>query len=259
MKQLELLDLRTKNMLKINGMKVSRNAEGLHSLTDMWRAAGGFDHQSPSKWKDLSHSRKFIDHIALRLNILKKDIIKGKRGKNQQTFAHWQIALAYAKYLSPEIHAYVNEAFREWYEEQADPGLKIERGVQNYLKRGATPEWVAERFKGITARNALTSTMQNHNCSGNGRNGPFAKATRAITLLVLGQTPKEIKEAKDLRKSAKTRDHLDEFELSRLNFAETEARRLIQKNRALGNDECVQWCEKAGRAVHAAIAAMESA
>ena len=40
-------------------------------------------------------------------------IIRGTRGRSGATFAHWQIALAYAKYLSPEFHMWCNEVVRE--------------------------------------------------------------------------------------------------------------------------------------------------
>jgi hypothetical protein len=45
----------------------------------------------------------FLDHVALISNPGNSGIIESKRGKNGGTSAHWQIGLAYAKYLSPEF------------------------------------------------------------------------------------------------------------------------------------------------------------
>lgn len=39
--------------------------------------------------------------------------ISTKRGVNGVTFAHWQIAMAYAKYLSPEFHVWCSTVVRE--------------------------------------------------------------------------------------------------------------------------------------------------
>jgi len=40
----------------------------------------------------------------------------GNQARTQQrrNFAHWQIALAYAKYLSPELHMAVNETYMRY-------------------------------------------------------------------------------------------------------------------------------------------------
>ena len=81
------------------------------SLTDMWRAAKATDQQSPAKWQALPSSIEFIDHVGLIVG--KSDIMTSKRGKGGSTFAHWQVALAYAKYLSPAFHMWCNTVVRE--------------------------------------------------------------------------------------------------------------------------------------------------
>lgn len=82
------------------------------SLTDMWKAAGGDDAKRPANWarKD---GADFIVHMHSVLNVPQGHIIKAERGKGGATFAHWQIGLAYAKYLSPEFHMWCNEVVRE--------------------------------------------------------------------------------------------------------------------------------------------------
>ena len=42
----------------------------------------------------------FVEHVAKSLNVHSVQVYKTTRGKGSSTFAHWQIALAYAKYLS---------------------------------------------------------------------------------------------------------------------------------------------------------------
>ena len=73
------------------------------SLTDMWKAASRQNHKKPSLWLNSVQAHEFIRTLAKRMGVEISTCLKtvlGK-GKNQGTFAHWQIALAYAKYLSP--------------------------------------------------------------------------------------------------------------------------------------------------------------
>lgn len=260
MGQLALLETEPDNNVAFtfSGVLVRRNDERMINLTEMWRAAGSPSEKNPNDWRSLPEARKFINHIGLRYNTGKSGIIRAERGRGKSTWAHWQIAVAYAKYLSPDFHAYVNEAFKEWAEEKNDPGLKIERGIEGFRKRGYSSEWIAARLDGITARKALMSTLGDHNCKTVGKDNPFAEATRAITIAVVGQSPREIKQAKGLAKSASTRDSLDELELAGLRYAEIAARHLIQKERAIGNKECVERCERAGKAVRNTLAQLQA-
>lgn len=97
--------------------KLAYNGELIHdrgdmlSLTDMWRAAGSDSVKAPAQWQRLSQAIEFIEHVGLIVGNSHNNLVKtGKRGG---TFAHWQIALAYAKYLSPEFHVWCNTVVRE--------------------------------------------------------------------------------------------------------------------------------------------------
>lgn len=100
--------------LIIGGSAIRTNEAGLVSLTDIYAAAdreGLADgKRKPGDWARESGA-DFIDFVASNLNTRKTGIYKTTRGKGGGTFAHWQIALAYAKYLSPELHMQVNEVY----------------------------------------------------------------------------------------------------------------------------------------------------
>jgi len=235
-----------------NGVDFTFDDRRFINLTAMWKAAGSETSKDPRQWRRKEGSG-FIADLAKNLNVPLGHIIVGERGKGGATWAHWQISVAYAKYLSHEFHRFVNEAFREWAEEKADPGLKIERGIDAYLKHGKEVEWIERRFKGITARKALCSTMADHNCKIRGNDNPYAEITRAISLKILGKTPSEIREEKGLAKSAATRDALDESELLSIEWAEVQARKLIKTEAADGNVECVDAGRRAASAIKTAI------
>lgn len=100
--------------LTFNGSVIRDRAEKLN-LTDMWKAAGSPGGRGPADWLALSSAREFVTHIEATLEAGKSGIqtMKGGRGIGGATWAHWQIGLAYAKYLSPEFHMWCNTVVRE--------------------------------------------------------------------------------------------------------------------------------------------------
>jgi len=107
----------TKNQIFYGDVQVRNDAHGFISLNDMWMAAGCPEgKRDPRRWKDEA-GYEFTEHIAKSLNVRLADIYKTTRGRFGGTWAHWQIALAYAKYLSPEFHAWANQAIKDRIEE----------------------------------------------------------------------------------------------------------------------------------------------
>lgn len=97
--------------LMLNGVKVhTRNK--MVSLTDMWRAQGSPAHREPYNW-ERKEGAAFIEAVAITHNLPDNQVIAKKRGKSGATWAHWQIGLAYAKYLSPQFHMQCNVVIRE--------------------------------------------------------------------------------------------------------------------------------------------------
>ena len=97
--------------LVYNGTAIRDKGEML-SLTDMWRAAGSPEGQRPANWAR-KEGRAFIQFVADTHNVPVGHIIKGQRGKGGDTFGHWQIGIAFAKYLSHDFHMWGNRAIRE--------------------------------------------------------------------------------------------------------------------------------------------------
>lgn len=97
------------------------------NLTDMWRAAGSDPSKRPAAWLRSSDARKFCLFLAETLNVLDLHtesfgglIVSAKGGRAPQTSAHWQIGLAYAKYLAPEFHMWCNTVVRREMEQPRD-------------------------------------------------------------------------------------------------------------------------------------------
>ena len=100
--------------LTYNGTLIGRRAEML-SLTDMWRAAGSPDGRAPSDWLALITTKEFVVAVEAGFNAGKSGIETQRGGSGAGrggTWAHWQIGLAYAKYLSVEFHMWCNTVVR---------------------------------------------------------------------------------------------------------------------------------------------------
>jgi hypothetical protein len=108
-------------VLVYNGTPIHDRGEML-CLTDMWRAAGSDPSKQPSRWRKLPGSGEFIDHIAAAGRFSPSELFQVSLGA--ATWAHWQIAFAYAKYLSPEFHAWCNEVVRAHMEGRTPPPLR---------------------------------------------------------------------------------------------------------------------------------------
>jgi hypothetical protein len=101
--------------LVYNGLTIGTQHE-MVCLTDLWRSAGSDDSKRPAKWLELPSTREFIDYVGS-LTIRNSDsLISTIEGRNGGTWAHWQIAYAYGKYLSPECHVYCNTVLRAHFE-----------------------------------------------------------------------------------------------------------------------------------------------
>lgn len=88
------------------------------NLTDMWIAAKMPAARRPANWAR-KEGAQFIAFVADSLNVPMGHISSAERGRNGGTYAHWQVAMAYAKALSPEFHMWCNTVVRERMEGRA--------------------------------------------------------------------------------------------------------------------------------------------
>ncbi|HEV7374956.1 MAG TPA: hypothetical protein VGN95_09585, partial [Pyrinomonadaceae bacterium] len=186
---------------------------------------------------------------AEKQKVTKNHLLQIAPGKSGFTRAHWQIALAYAKYLSPQLHELVNEVFKERVEEEVSPELAYyrgrERAVRGYRRRGWSDEQIAERLDQIQERHKFTGTLKAHGVEGNG----YAICTNGIYEPILGGNAEAKKAQLALKKNDRLRDHLPRVERAAIQFAETLASDTIEKDEAHGTPACYVRCSEEAKSV----------
>lgn len=210
-----------------------RNDTGLVSLTDLWKRFGSIENKEPKQWKRKA-GKQFIENLCQTLKVPVGHLWKAGRGNGGGTWAHWQIAMTYMSYLSPEAQMAVNEIVKERIEEEADPELGVQRAMERHSKRltalGRDDETINSRIKVILRRNTLTSTLQQHGVEKWG----FAQVTDAEYLGWKGKTASELKEEMGVDKG-NVRDFFEGYELDQLSFIESTLEEKIRRERLYGN------------------------
>jgi|SRR3972149_253319 len=232
-------------------LKISHGQEV--NLTDLWKAVGAPKGKETWNWLEQDGTRQFVEVFCDSLNLPQKEVLRTARGKGGGTWAHWQIALAYAKYLSPKLHLAVNQVFKERLEEERDPELGVararERQIKVYQKQGKSPEWIQARLNGIEQRNSFTSSLARHGVDRDG----FPLCTDATYRGVLGGSSRRLKEKHGLEEDANLRDSLTKVGSIAVALSEAIAEERIEQEDHYGNSACARVCEQSGRSVRKAL------
>lgn len=228
-----------------NNAAVKSDDTGRPSMTDLWKAAGSDPQRTPAKWQETEGAKGFIAAAQRLLNIVSGDIIQSKRGRNGGTFAHPQVALEYAQYLSPDLAVAVNSLYFERVAEEKNPDLIVDRAVRSYERRGYTPEHIAARLNSKATRQLLTSTLRGHGVVGEG----YRRCTNATYYPLFGGGTEVIRKRYSIPEKTSVRDGLPLLQLRGIEFAEALSADSIERSGAYGNEACVNECNRAAQTV----------
>ena len=189
---------------------------------------------------------QFVEYLAENLKVSVTHIYKTTRGKGGGTFAHWQIALAYAKYLSHELHMRVNETYMRAQSGDVTLAAEITEKQQDPKKTA----WLAQRVKSIHARNVLTDVLSRHGVK---TGVEIAQCTNTVYRHLFHKTAKEMRIARKLPEKANVRESMSRLELAATEFAELLASERIEREQANGLKQCDSHCGHAARIVANAV------
>lgn len=229
------------------------------SMTDVWRAAGSPENKEPKNWLRSEVAVALSDVIAVQIKGDLKSLFRTKKGRTGGTEAHWQLFLAYAKYLSPEFHYATNIWVKERMEEDVNPELAISRGreraVKAWRRMGFTDDQIAARLKGIDIRNIFTSILAKHAVAGRG----FGDCTNAVYMHLFGGGAAVVRKKLALSENKNPRDFMSIEQLNAVSFAEGLASSKIDSDNLQGNEECSEACQIASRIAANAVTQMRKA
>lgn len=152
--------MKTAISLIYNGTQIRDRGEFLN-LTDMWKAAGSPPGRAPSDWLALESAKEFVGYVSATLpdNAGNPGIIEAVRGRNGGTMAHWQIGMAYAKYLSPEFHMWCNAVVRAHMEGQTIAGVHAIKATLAKVQQWNTAYRMLGRINQIAGQKAAAQAM----------------------------------------------------------------------------------------------------
>ena len=219
---------------------ITFNKDNLVNLTKMWKSSGGIRTKAPNFWLNQDATKEFIDTLISQSKCNPELHLKTTRGKLGGTFAHWQIALAYAKYLNPEFHIFVNEVFMRY--GIADPTLAAdiaERTTDEGLN------WLSKRIAGIKVRNEFTNILAAHGVEG----FYWKHCTDAVYKESLGGTAKSFRNKNNLPAKSNIRNHLSGDDLITVAFAEKVVSHNIEKKKLYHGKNCLKECKNSSKKV----------
>ena len=141
-----------------------------------------------------------------------------------------------------EFKLWLAKVGKERIEEEINPALAIQRGMDSYRKRGMSEKWIKTRIETINSRNHLTDTLKDHGIKGN----EYGRTTDILYERAFELKAKELREVKGLDDKDRLRDNMSRQELTVVNISEDLLEGIIKKNDSQGFDEIKEDAKVAG-------------
>jgi len=233
--------------------KIRVDENGLVNLNDIYDAAGFTKNRTPNDWMALPSTQKEVTALLVRntgkSGVLAKNDIKSvyyaKQGKGGGTWAHENLALGYASYLSPKLAVEIRDIFLRY--KSGDESLIPEIKANKAKRESAVDE---HRLIGKRVRKGYTDTLKERGVS---KGYEYANCTNETYKAVFGGTAKELKQAKGLHEKANLRDNMSTRELAYTMASEALAVERIEDQDATGYGSLKIETRLAGQSIKAAL------
>lgn len=245
--------------MKVMLFKTSRirvDEEGRVCLNDIHRAAGFSKNQKPHDWLRGPSGTKevsaLLNRIAGKSRIWSKDEIKSayytRRGQDGGTWAHENIALGYAAYLSADLAVEIRDVFLRYKrgDESLVPEIRENRQKREDVAR------IEVRLHGKKVRRGFTDTLKERGITVGWQ---YAQITDVTNQTILGGTAKKLKAKLGLSPNAVLRDHLPTNDLAYTMASEALATERIEDQDAQGYSACRNETSLAAQSIKGAIEA----
>lgn len=243
----------TKVML-FKSTRIRVDNDGRVCLNDIHKAAGFSKNQQPHDWLRGPSATREITALLARItgksrNWTKSEIKSAyytKTGQAGGTWAHENLALGYAAYLSPALAVEIRDVF-----------LRYRRGDESLVdeirsRRPANDDRDLHRQIGKGVRKRYTAALEGH-----GVTMPieYARCTNAAYKELFGGTAKQLRQRRGLPEKANIRDNMSLAELAYTMASEALASERIEHQNSQGFLQCHDATKKASSAIRGAIEA----
>lgn len=178
------------NLIVCN-VAVSMNKDGLYSLNDFHKAAGGEEKDKPSNWLRLDKTNALIAEYSGSSEMsIAISVVKG--GQKQGTYVCEELVYAYASWISVKFHKLVLDTFKA--------------AIHEEYQRKAIRENAREGYKD------LSKALKEYK-GGKIKWYHYANEADMINLIVLGCTAKDFRKTHNLKDNELLRDHLNKFQI----------------------------------------------
>ena len=169
---------------------IRQDKEGLYSLNDFHKAAGGEERHSPNRWTRTEGYNALLDELTPVLAFDPAKSIRG--GSNPGTYVVKELVYAYAMWISPKFHLHVIHTFDHFITSELQRKVIRENARDGYKDLSkALKEYKGEKIKWYH----------------------YANEADMINLIVLGRTAKDFKSAHNIKESELLRDYLNKFQI----------------------------------------------
>ena len=180
--------------LVVCDVPVTMNKDGLYSLNDFHKAAGGEEKDKPSLWIRGDKVKELIDEYSQSTDSsLAISVVKG--GKNPGTYVCEELVYAYASWISPKFYKMVLDTFK--------------KTVHAEQQRKVYRELARDGYKDLT--NAIKYSLESL-----GKTPKFyhySNEADMINLIALGMTAKQFRVEHNLNDSQQLRDCQTPFQI----------------------------------------------
>lgn len=178
------------NLIVCN-VAVSMNKDGMYSLNDFHKAAGGEEKDKPSLWIRGDKVKELIAEYSQSTDSsLAISVVKG--GKNPGIYACEDLVYVYAAWISVKFQKLVFDTFKAAIHEEYQRRAIRENAREGYKDLSkALKEYKGEKIKWYH----------------------YANEADMINLIVLGCTAKDFRKTHNLKDNELLRDHLNKFQI----------------------------------------------
>ena len=189
---------------------IGTDKEGLYSLNDFHKAAGGIEKDQPSLWLRLDKTKELIEECSNSTEMQNK-IISSKSGRYGGTYVVKELVYAYAMWISPKFHLHVIRTF-----DQFTMSEQI-RNAERQAARLEFPDMTQALLDHRTELGKQTTFFH------------YSNECDLINKIVTGYTAKKLRDKLGIDENEALRDYLTESQISAIHYLQRTNTVLIEE------------------------------